>query len=78
VFGWDEAKVSASAKTVKEVLKPELRQKAKEYVPPVIAGAPAEAADDKGVTVDLGSKKESSGDGVKGKVPKWLKGLGKK
>lgn len=78
VFGWDEAKASPQARTTKEVLKPELRQQAREYVPPEMPGTPAEASDESGVRVELGPKKEESESGVKAKMPKWLKGLGKK
>ncbi len=77
VFGWDD-KASASARGTKQVLRADLRQQAKEYVAPEVSGvSPAE--DEKGVKVDLGPKKdEGEGGGVKGKMPKWLKGLGKK
>ena len=77
VFGWDEVKASQSTRLTKQVLKPELRQQAREYVPPEIPGTPADV-DDSGVKVDLGSKKTESDGSVKAKMPKWLKGLGKK
>lgn len=77
VFGWDGAKASQSTRSIKQVLKPELRQQAREYVPPEIPSTPAEV-DDSGVKIDLGSKKTEDDGGVKAKMPKWLKGLGKK
>ena len=77
VFGWDD-KASASAKGKKEVLRADLRQQAREYIAPEVLGA-ADGQEEKGVKVDLGSKTESGeGGGSKGKMPKWLKGLGKK
>jgi len=78
VFGWDD-KASVSARSNKEVLRADLRQQAREYVAPEMQGVAAGEQDEKGVKVDLGSKTESSeGGGSKGKMPKWLKGLGKK
>lgn len=78
VFGWDETKASTQARARKQVLKPELQSQAKEYVPPEMPGTPAEAADDSGIKVELGPKKDEPESGVKAKMPKWLKGLGKK
>ena len=76
VFGWDD-KASASVKGEKEVLRADLRQQAREYIPPDVSGVTA-GEEEKGVKVDLSSKKDSGeGGGIKGKMPKWLKGLKK-
>ena len=76
VFGWDE-KASSDARGMKEVLRQDLRQQAREYIAPVVSIGGA-TEDDKGIKVDLAPKQEEKGDGVKGKMPKWLKGLGKR
>lgn len=76
VFSWDD-KASAEARSIKQVLKPELRQQAQEYVAPKIPSSSAEA-DDPGTKVDLTPKDQKKDEGgLKGKVPKWLKGMGK-
>lgn len=79
VFGWDEAKASGAAKGTKQVLRADLRQQARDYVAPEIPSGSRDDSEDRGVKVDLGPKKDDTKEGgVKGKMPKWLKGLGKK
>lgn len=75
VFSWDD-KASPLARASKVVLREDLRQKAKEYVAPTIP-ALSDEQEEKGKAVDVGSSKKEDG-GAKGKMPKWLKGLGKK
>lgn len=77
VFSWDD-KASPLARASKAVLREDLREQAKEYVAPTIPALAGEQ-EEKGKVVDVGggsSKKEDGGG--KGKMPKWLKGLGKK
>ncbi|KAK5076804.1 hypothetical protein LTS08_005974 [Lithohypha guttulata] len=77
VFAWDEAKASVEARGIKQVLKPEVRQQAQEYVPPQLPQLAAES-EDSGTKIDLGSKKQEKEEtGSKSKVPKWLR-MGKK
>lgn len=76
VFGWDD-KASPLARATKVVLREDLRQQAKEYVAPSVPTLSNEA-EEKGKVVDVGSSKKDDSSGSKGKMPKWLKGLGKK
>lgn len=76
VFGWDD-KASPLARATKGALRDDLRKQAKEYIAPSIPTI-ADDQNDKGKVVDLGGPKKDEGSSVKGKLPKWLKGLGKK
>ena len=75
VFGWDE-KVSEGVGGRKEVLRVDLRQQATEYVAPAVVGG--DSGVEEGVKVDLGKKDAAGGEGGGKKIPKWLRGLGKK
>lgn len=81
VFAWDDRTASVEARGAKNVLRAELRAKAQEVKVPE---APREVDEEKGVKVSLGGggdkdeKSEGSGGGIGKKMPKWLKGLGKK
>lgn len=77
VFSWDES-ASPLARATKVVLREDLRQQAKEYVAPTLPDA-IDGPEEKGKVVDIGgAKKDDGGGSAKGKMPKWLKGLGKK
>ena len=77
VFDWWEG-ASMDARGARSVLKEELRQVAEEIRVQEVASAPEE----KGIRVSLFGKKdekeEGEGAGLGKKMPKWLKGLGKK
>ncbi|KIV78158.1 hypothetical protein PV11_09904 [Exophiala sideris] len=77
VFGWDDNKASIEARSTKSVLREELRAQAQDLK---VQDVPASEEDrDAGVKVSIGkqeSKHEEGGD--KKKMPKWLKGFGKK
>ncbi|KAJ9655550.1 hypothetical protein H2198_005641, partial [Neophaeococcomyces mojaviensis] len=79
VFGWDE-KASPQVRATKEVLREDLRASAKDYVPTEIQGIAGEENEDKGTKVNLGKKPDDASGQEEGKrkLPKWLKGLGKK
>lgn len=76
VFSWD-VNASSTARGTKSVLKSELASQAREYVAPQI-GTDTTDETDKGVTVNVGPSKPTEEGSSKGKVPKWLQGLGKK
>lgn len=80
VFGWDEKSASPQARATKDVMRNELKATARDYTPPEVAGVVGEDGADKGLKVNIAPKpSDSGGDGdKKGKMPKWLKGLGKK
>lgn len=78
VFGWDDHKASIEARSTKSVLREELRAQAQDLK---VQDVPAveEGHRDPGVKVSIGkqeNKNEEAGD--KKKMPKWLKGFGKK
>jgi tether containing UBX domain for GLUT4 len=79
IFGWDDTKASVEARGTKAVLKPELRAQAQELKVPDFQTPNSDAQDDPGVRVNL-AQKDSGPDegGEKKKMPKWLKGFGKK
>ena len=78
-FAWDEQKATAMARSTKSVMKPELRAQAQDLKVQDLS-AVADTEKDPGVKVDLSKRDPSSEDGsqAKSKVPKWLKGFGKK
>lgn len=76
VFSWND-NASPLVRATKVVLREDLQQQAKEYVAPTVPGL-ADETEEKGKVVDIGGSKKDDGGGGKGKMPKWLKGLGKK
>ncbi|KIW83011.1 hypothetical protein Z517_02254 [Fonsecaea pedrosoi CBS 271.37] len=78
-FQWDDHKASLQARSVKSVLKVELREQAQEVKVQDLPTVDVEADEEPGIKVNLGTKdtSEEPGDGKK-RLPKWLKGLGKK
>ncbi|KAJ9606436.1 hypothetical protein H2200_009397 [Cladophialophora chaetospira] len=80
-FEWDDRKASIQARSTKSVLKPELREKAKDIKLPALPDVNVDEDKDPGVKINVGKKdtgaSEESGQG-KSKMPKWMKGLSKK
>lgn len=62
VFSWDD-KASANARATKQVLEPEVRQQAQEYIPPEVPNA-STAIDDPGTKVELGTKEQKKEEGA--------------
>lgn len=81
VFAWDDTKASIDARSARSVLKPELQARAQELKPAEVPGM-ADDDNDRGVKVNISKNnekvEEGSGSGIGKKMPKWLKGLGKK
>jgi tether containing UBX domain for GLUT4 len=79
IFGWEDG-ASLAARGAKSVLKEELRQVA-EDIRVVDVAASGVGEEEQGVKVNVGRKEdkaEGEVGGVGKKLPKWLKGLGKK
>lgn len=77
VFGWDDHSASIEARSMKAVLKEELRSQAQELKVQDVPGV-ADERDDPGLKVNMAKKETSSEEGGGKKMPKWLKGLTKK
>ncbi|OAP54902.1 hypothetical protein AYL99_10602 [Fonsecaea erecta] len=78
-FQWDDHKASVQARSVKSVLRVELREQAQEVKVQDLPTVDVEGDEDPGVKVNLTTKETSEGSGEgKKKLPKWLKGLSKK
>ncbi|KIW94615.1 uncharacterized protein Z519_04591 [Cladophialophora bantiana CBS 173.52] len=78
-FQWDDHRASIQARSVKSVLKVELREQAQEVKVQDLATVDVEGDEEPGIRVNVGVKETSEGAGEgKKKLPKWLKGLSKK
>ncbi|KIX97779.1 uncharacterized protein Z520_06557 [Fonsecaea multimorphosa CBS 102226] len=78
-FQWDDHKTSIQARSVKSVLKVELREQAQEVKVQDLPTVGVEGDDEPGIKVNVETKETSEGSGEgKKKLPKWLKGLSKK
>lgn len=79
IFGWDDSNTSVQARSTKAVLKEELRAQAQELRVQDVPALDADK-DDPGVKVNLRKTEANTDEGGEGKkkMPKWLKGFGKK